>query len=118
MAGTRQWWEREDLGYRDGRLALGGHDLAALAEEGTPAYVYRAGRVGDNLRRLRGALEAAGVPHDLYFAIKANRYGPLLDTLRALRNCGIDACSPAEVELALAHGFREAEISFTGHAVS
>lgn len=43
---------------------------------------------------------------------------PLLDDLRAHGRCGIDACSPAEVKLALAHGFRESEISFTGHAVS
>jgi diaminopimelate decarboxylase len=118
MPGGRLWWERDDLRYRDGRLAFGDRDLGAIAEEGTPAYVYRADRVGENLRRLRGALDAAGVPHDLYYAVKANRFGPLLDRLRAYGGCGIDACSPAEVELALAHGFGEPEISFTGHAVS
>lgn len=118
MTGARRWWERDDLGYRDGRLTFGGRDLAAIAEEGTPAYVYNAARVGENIGRLRGALDAARVPHDLYYAIKANRFAPLLEYLRADGRCGIDACSPAEVELALAHGFREQEISFTGHAVS
>ncbi len=116
-AGTR-WWERPDLCYRDGALEFGGHDLASLASAGTPAYVYRAGRVIENLRRLRGALDAARVPHDVYYALKANRHGPLLDALRAEGQCGIDACSPAEVRHALAHGFPEAAISFTGHAVS
>ena len=118
MASGRHGWERDDLGYRDGRLTLAGRDLAAVAEAGTPAYVYSATRVGANLGRLRGALDAAGVPHDLYFAVKSNRFAPLLDRLRADGRCGIDACSPAEVELALAHGFRESEVSFTGHAVS
>ena len=74
MAGSGLWWERPDLRYRDGRLEFGGRDLATLAAEGTPAYVYRAGRVRENLERLRGALDAAGVPHDVYFALKANRY--------------------------------------------
>jgi diaminopimelate decarboxylase len=118
MAGSGLWWERPDLRYRDGALWFGGRELSALAGEGTPAYVYRAGRVRANLARLRGALAAAGVPHDLYFAIKANRHPALLDDLRAFGQCGIDACSPAEVELALTHGFREEEVSFTGHAVS
>jgi diaminopimelate decarboxylase len=118
MPGAGLWWEREDLSYRDGRLTLGGHDLAAIAEQGTPAYVYRAGRISENLRRLGAALDAAGVPHDIYYAIKANRFGPLLDHLRASGGCGIDACSPDEAMLALAHGFLETEISYTGHAVS
>jgi diaminopimelate decarboxylase len=118
MAGSASWWERPDLRYREGRLEFGGHALAALAAAGTPAYVYRAGRMRDNLARLRAALDDAGVAHDVFYALKANRHGPLLDALRATGRCGIDASSPAEVRHALAHGFREQEISFTGHAVS
>jgi diaminopimelate decarboxylase len=118
VASGRLWWERPDLRYEDGQLLFGGVKLAALAADGTPAYVYRAGRVRENLERLRAALDAAGVAHDAYYALKANRYGPLLDMLRAQGRCGIDACSPAEVELAIEHGFREEAISFTGHAVS
>jgi diaminopimelate decarboxylase len=118
MAGSGLWWERPDLHYRDGRLLFGGREMSELAAEGTPTYVYRAGRVRENLSRLRDALDAARVPHDLYYAVKANRHAALLDDLRAHGRCGIDACSPAEVTLALEHGFREDEISFTGHAVS
>jgi diaminopimelate decarboxylase len=118
MPGSGLWWERPDLHYREGRLEFGGRDLHAIAEQGTPAFVYHTARVRENLERLAGALEAARVPHDLYFALKANRHGPLLDFLRSLGRCGIDACSPAEIERALAHGFREEDISFTGHAVS
>jgi diaminopimelate decarboxylase len=118
MADARLWWERPDLRYRDGRLEFGDRDLAPIADGGTPAYVYRAARARDNLLRLRAALDAASVPHDVYFAMKANRYPPLLDSLRALGGCGIDACSPAELSLALERGFRDSEISYTGHAVS
>ena len=118
MTRSDLWWERPDLRYRDGRLEFAGRELAPLAAAGTPAYVYSAGRVRENLARLRDALTAAKVDHDICFALKANRFAPLLDAIRATGRCGIDACSPAEVRLALEHGFREGEISFTGHAVS
>lgn len=118
MAAGGLWWERNDLRYRAGRLEFAGQDLSALATGGTPAYVYSVGRVRENLARLRDALTTAKVDPDVYYAIKANRFAPLLDAIRATGDCGIDACSPAEVRRALEHGFREDEISFTGHAVS
>jgi diaminopimelate decarboxylase len=118
MTGSEPWWQRPDLRYRDGRLEFAGCELAPLAAAGTPTYVYSADRVRQNLRRLRDALAAAQLDHDIYYALKANRFAPLLDTIAATGQCGIDACSPAEVQLALAHGFREEHISFTGHAVS
>jgi diaminopimelate decarboxylase len=113
------WWQRDDLCYRDGRLHFAGQDLQArAASTGTPAFVYSAARVRANLQRLRSALSAAGVPHRVFYAIKANRFGPLLAAMRSWNLCGIDVCSPAEMRLALEHGFDEADISFTGHAVS
>jgi len=113
------WWQRDDLSYRDGRLHFAGQDLQArAASTGTPAFVYSAARVRANLQRLRSALSAAGVPHRVFYAIKANRFGPLLAAMRSWNLCGIDVCSPAEMRLALEHGFDEADISFTGHAVS
>ncbi len=113
------WWQRDDLGYRDGRLHLAGRDLLAFAaQHGTPAFVYSQARVRANLDRLQAALESAGVPHRLYYAVKANRFGPLLKALQGWGRCGIDVCSPAEMEYALGLGFAEQDISFTGHAVS
>ena len=119
MAGSGLWWERPDLRYRDGRLEFGGRDLAALAAAGTPAYVYRAGRVRENLARLRDALDAARACRTTSIT-RSRRTATRRCSMRCGRTggCGIDACSPAEVQLALAHGFREEEISFTGHAVS
>ena len=114
----RLWWERDDRCYRDGRLQLGGSDLAQIAQAGTPAFVYDAARVRDNLQRLRGALESHGVEHDAFYAIKANRYAPLVTYIKLLGRCGIDACSPAELRYALQHGFEQHEISYTGTSVS
>lgn len=114
----RLWWERDDLCYRVGRLQVGGCELAPIAEAGTPAFVYSAARVRDNLLRLRSALDAEGVPHDAFYAIKANRFAPLISFLRRLGRCGIDACSPAELRHALQQGFSEHEISYTGTSVS
>jgi diaminopimelate decarboxylase len=114
----RQWWERDDLCYRTGRLQLGGRDLAPLAEAGTPVFVYSGTRVRDNLQRLQAALDYASVPHDAFYAIKANRFAPLVAFVRRLGRCGIDACSPAELRYALQLGFAEREISYTGTSVS
>jgi len=119
MQSGRLWWERKDLCYRDGRLHFGGRDLEALAvSSGTPTFVYRAARVRDNLERLRAALDSQGVAHDAFFAIKANRFAPLVTFIKLQGRCGIDACSPAELIYARQAGFEEAEISYTGTSVS
>ncbi|MDP9198639.1 MAG: diaminopimelate decarboxylase, partial [Pseudomonadota bacterium] len=115
----RHWWERGDLGYRGGRLQFAGQDLEALAAEtGTPTFVYSAARVRANLERLRAALDEQGVAHDAFYAIKANRYAPLVSFLQQSGRCGIDACSPAELLYALKSGFAETQISYTGTSVS
>jgi diaminopimelate decarboxylase len=119
MAHEMLWWEREDLCYREGRLHLGGRELETYAAAaGTPTFVYRAARVRDNLMRLRAVLESQGVDHDAFYAIKANRYAPLVTYLKLLGRCGIDACSPAELCYARQIGFEETEISYTGTSMS
>jgi diaminopimelate decarboxylase len=119
MANDRLWWEREDLCYREGRLHFGGRELTSIVTgAGTPTFVYRAARVRDNLLRLRAALKEQGVEHDAFYAIKANRFAPLVTYLKLLGQCGIDACSPAELRYARQLGFEETEISYTGTSVS
>src|SRR4051812_43672683 len=87
------WWQRDDLGYRDQRLHFAGRDLQSLAAQtGTPAFVYSAGCVKANLLRLRSALDAEGVPHRVLYAIKANRFRPLLQAMYSWGLCGIDVC--------------------------
>ena len=56
--------------------------------------------------------------HSVLYAMKANRFAPLLAALKQSGLCGIDACSPREVEHAVSCGFRPEEISFTAGSLS
>ncbi|MCB0010464.1 MAG: hypothetical protein KDE34_01145 [Anaerolineales bacterium] len=113
------WWERADLRYVDGRLQLAGQDLAMLAAEGgTPTFVYDAARVRANLARLHEALDRHDVPHEIYYAMKANRSLPMLTWLRLTGRCGLDVCSPNELRLARQVGFQQEEIVYTNTSVS
>jgi diaminopimelate decarboxylase len=116
-AGQR-FWQRRGLEIRAGRLGIAGRDAEELARvHGTPLYVYDLGRVAENVDRLRGSLERAGLNHRLRFALKANREEPVVGMIRD-RAVGIDASSPGEVRFALDHGFSREDISFTGTNVS
>ncbi|WP_028318998.1 diaminopimelate decarboxylase [Desulfobulbus elongatus] len=115
------WWQRDDLCYRDGHLVFAGRSVQTLADQfGTPAFVYSAARIRANLERLHEALSTASLAggFSLYYAMKANRFAPLLTFLRQTGLCGIDACSPAEVEHAVSCGFSPADISLTATSLS
>lgn len=115
----RFWWARDDLDYEDGRLVFAGRDVAAMADEADgPLFVYSAERVAANLARLQGALGGVGRPTRVYYAMKSNRFVPLLETMARWGRSGVDVCSPDEVDRALAAGFAARDISFTGTAVS
>jgi diaminopimelate decarboxylase len=92
-----------------------------LADQcGTPSFIYSAERVRHNLTRLHEALKSAGLAgrFSLFYAMKANRFAPLLTFLKLTGLCGIDACSPAEVEHAVSCGFAPADISLTASSLS
>ncbi|MDD2465537.1 MAG: diaminopimelate decarboxylase [Desulfobulbus sp.] len=115
------WWQRGDLCYRQNQLFFGGRSAQQLADQfGTPSFIYSATRVRDNLTRLHTALNQAGMAgrFTLHYAMKANRFAPLLTFLKQTGLCGIDACSPAEVEHAVSCGFSPSEISFTASSLS
>lgn len=115
------WWQREDLCYQNGRLCFAGHQVEKLAARfGSPSFVYSLARVKSNLERLHDALDKAnpGSGYSLLYAMKANRFAPLLTSLKQTGLCGIDACSPNEVELAASCGFRPEQISFTAGSLS
>jgi len=117
--GPRFWWAREDLRFVDGRLHFAGRDVAALAETvDGPLFLYGADRVAANLARLRGALAGVGRPTRVYYAMKSNRFVPLLESIARWGECGIDVCSPGELDRALACGFAAGDVSFTGTGVS
>lgn len=113
------WWERDDLCYHEGRLEFAGKDVCGLADAmGTPLFLYSTERVAANIKRVEKALEAAGINHRLFYAMKANRSPSLLTFLKTTGLCGIDACSPEELALARSCGFEENEISYTATSVS
>lgn len=115
------WWQRDDLNYIDNELHFAGRRVADLAEQfGTPVFVYSLARAKANLERLHSALRGAGFADNyrILYAMKANRFAPLLTSLNLSGRCGIDACSPLEVELAVSCGFSPADISFTAGSLS
>jgi diaminopimelate decarboxylase len=113
------WWADNGVTKSASGLVLDGVSLAALAREhGTPLYVYRGSVVRRRLAEMRAALASTGLPARIYYAVKANRYRPLLELIRAERDIGIDACSPREVALALEMGFARDEISVTASMLS
>jgi len=116
---THFWWQRPDLGYKEGRLFLGRQDLTTLARSaGTPVFVYSAARVKENLERMGQALAQQQLDFKIFYALKANRYLPLVTYLKLLGQCGLDVCSPGEMRLARQVGFQEAEITYTGTSLS
>ena len=118
-ADSTLWWERPDLGYVGRDLRLAGRSLAELAHAaGGPAFFYSGARVLENLRRIKAALASTGLDHRIYYAMKANRYGPLLTWIKASGLAGIDVCSPNELLFARQCGFQAEEISYTATSVS
>ena len=121
QAPTFPWWQRDDLCYQGQELYFSGRRVADLAGQfGTPSFIYSAQRVRANIVRVKESLlRSAGQPdHRLFYAMKANRFAPLLTFLKQTGLCGIDACSPAEVEHALGCGFCPADISFTATSLA
>src|SRR4051812_26556103 len=120
------WWIRPGLDIDTaGRLRIAGRDAESLVREhGTPLFVYDRVRFAENARRVQAALERTGLPFRLRFAMKANPYPEVLEVFRGLgapraaESVGIDACSPGEVQRALACGWGPSEISYTGTNVS
>lgn len=122
---ARDFWSRPGLSVDDGRLRIAGRDAEALAREhGTPLYVFDLPWIGEQARRLQGALADAGLRHRVLLALKAQREPEVLAFVRGLGgpgapgSVGLDVCSPGEVLHGLAHGWEADELSYTGTNVS
>ena len=116
--GTTPWWTGGTLRAGARGLEIASRRAEALAAElGTPLYLYDGARVREQLARLREALSGFA-RWRIYYALKANRFPPLLSLLRTEGDVGIDACSPREVACALAAGFHSSEISVTASNLS
>jgi diaminopimelate decarboxylase len=119
LLGRTEWWQRADIRYINDVLFFGQHNVFDLAQQlGTPLYLYSGDRAIENLNRLHRALNERAIAHRIFYAMKSNRYAPLLTDLRIRGDCGIDACSPQEVRRARQVGFLPRDISFTATAIS
>lgn len=95
-----------------GSLRCDGVPLDVIAAAaGTPCYVYSAGLIREQYRRLAGALH--GVPHRLHYSVKANSNLTLLALLREL-GAGVDIVSGGELYRSLLAGFTGADVVFSG----
>ena len=86
--------------------------LKLAREYGTPLFVYDADLVRERYRDLYRFIPYPGL--EVHYAMKANYQVGILDTLRD-EGCGIDAVSPAEVEMALRLGFKKESIIYTAN---
>ncbi|MBK8476169.1 MAG: methyltransferase domain-containing protein [Opitutaceae bacterium] len=114
-----EWWSRPGL-QRDpaGDLWFAEHRVADLAAcHGTPSYFYGGDRIAANVARLHGHLATVGRPARLLYAMKSNRFEPVLRFLHSLE-VGLDVCSPGEIAWARACGFADRALSFTAGSLS
>jgi len=114
------WWERPGLAYNEkNQVTFAGSNVQQMgAQLGTPLFLYSADRVLKNIGRVQVALENTGLSSRVYYALKANRFGPLLTCIKSSTGCGVDVCSPAEVRHAMSCGFHPSDISYTATSVS
>ncbi len=121
---TKTWWTRDDLHYNENdRLLFSGRDVNNLAvAHGTPSFFYSAQRIKNNIIHIYDAFNRSALANSreflIMYAMKANRFAPVLTYLKTTGLCGIDACSPNEVEFAMSCGFVANEISFTASYLS
>lgn len=93
--------------------------MHALGEKlGTPIFLYSAERILENINRVHLALEKTGLRNRIFYALKANRFAPLLTFIKTSTGCGVDVCSPKEVRHAMGCGFLPSDISYTATSVS
>lgn len=78
-----------------GRLLIGGWDAEVLVGEagGTPLFAYDTRRIADQAARFRSAMPSEVA---LHYAVKANPYAPLLETMANLVD-GFDVASAGEL---------------------
>ena len=76
-----------------GQLLIGGNAADTHAAEGTPVFVYDRAMIAAKVDRFRAAFPRIA----LHYAIKANPYAPLLETMAGLVD-GFDVASAGELD--------------------
>ena len=87
---------------------------SAVAEFGTPLYVYDGNKIEEKVNELRSAFSE--IKMRIKYACKANTNISILALMKKL-NVEIDVVSPQEMHLALKAGFTSDQITFTSSGV-
>ncbi len=94
------------------------HELVSLARtHGTPLLVTSQSRISDNFYRLKGAFEKHYGDVAIKYAIKANSNPSIIKILAGM-GAGMDASSPAEIDLAVMAGVGKDRIMFSPNYAS
>jgi len=111
------WWQREGLCYVSNKLCFEGHVVQKKIQYyDRPVFLYFKKRIQNNIKRLESVLK--GLSFQIFYALKANRFLPLLTFLQENYSSGVDVCSPGEIFHALSAGFSPQDISYTSSALS
>lgn len=95
----------------DGELCIGGLSASSIASQfGTPLFVYDAGIMEAQLKRLRAALPDR---FEICYSVKANPNVAVLRHFLAL-GCGLEIASAGEYHAAIAAGCPTTKIIFAG----
>ena len=94
----------------EGELVIGGRKVSDLGASGTPCFVYSQAMMTARMAALRAAMPPR---IGIHYAIKANSFAPLLETMGELAD-GLDIASGGELAMALAAGADPSRISFAG----
>lgn len=96
----------------DGELAIGSRKASDLVAEAgrTPLFVYSRERIAARVAELRSALPQQVA---LNYAVKANPFAPVLQTMSGLVD-GFDIASGGELKMVTAAGIDPARVSFAG----
>jgi diaminopimelate decarboxylase len=98
--------------FVDGVLHCDAVPAPVIAEAaGTPTYVYSAGMIRRQYRRLDAAF--ARVPHRIHYSVKANSNLAILRLLQA-EGAGVDIVSGGELYRAREAGFAGGDVVFSG----
>ena len=95
-----------------GELAVGGWRASELVEQagGTPLFVYSRELIETRVAMLRAAMPERLAIH---YAVKANPYGQILETMAHLVD-GFDIASAGELTMVIAAGIDPERVSFAG----
>jgi len=83
-------------------------------EEETPLVLINLDKIKENLEIIKSAINEANIDCDVYYALKANYFYPILETLKESGIKGVEIISSLERDIAHKAGFSNKQLIFNG----